>query len=123
MAVQRMPEAGAGSDFLLVMTTCGDAARARTLAARLVEDRLAACVNMLNGVESVYRWKDDVERGQEVLLVIKTSKNCFDAVERTIRAVSDYELPEVLAVPVIGGSGDYLNWLSASMLPAANDRE
>jgi periplasmic divalent cation tolerance protein len=120
MGVQTLSAAGAESEFLLVLTTCGQAEAARRLAARLVDERLAACVNIIAGVESVYRWQGEIERSPEVLLVIKTGRGCVDAVEQTIRAGSDYELPEILAVPVAGGSGDYLNWLSAALVTSGN---
>jgi periplasmic divalent cation tolerance protein len=100
-----------------VLTTCGASGQAHRLAERLVGERLAACVNIVPAVESVYRWQGEIERGTEVLVVIKTNTACLEAVESTIRATADYELPEVLAVPVAGGSQDYLNWLSAALTP------
>lgn len=119
MSVQRQPDAANADEFLLVLTTCGSDGQARALADSLVAAGLAACVNSIPGIESVYRWQGAVERGQEILLVIKTSRTCYDAVAAAIRAASDYELPEILAVPVAGGSGEYLNWLAAALMPPA----
>jgi periplasmic divalent cation tolerance protein len=103
------------SQTLLVLTTCGDAADAGTLAALLVEQRLAACVNAVERVTSTYRWEDRVQRDQETLLIIKTTAGRLAAVEQAIRAHSKYELPEVLAIPVAGGSGAYLDWIRESV--------
>jgi periplasmic divalent cation tolerance protein len=103
------------SQTLLVLTTCGDAADAGTLATLLVERRLAACVNAVEQVTSTYRWQDRVQRDQETLLVIKTTVARFPAVEEAIRAHSRYELPEVLAVPIASGSAHYLDWIRESV--------
>ncbi len=99
----------------MVLTTCADAEEARALAAALVEQRLAACVSSLDGVMSTYRWQDRLERDQESLLVIKTTEARYEAVEQLIRERSSYELPEVLAVPVLEGSSAYLSWLGAAV--------
>jgi periplasmic divalent cation tolerance protein len=104
-----------GSQTLLVLTTCGDAAEAETLAALLVEQRLAACVNAVGEVTSTYRWQGRVQRDQETLLVIKTTAARFAAVEQAIRANSKYEMPEVLAIPVADGSSAYLDWIRESV--------
>jgi periplasmic divalent cation tolerance protein len=100
---------------LLVLTTCASADEAERLADSLVEQRLAACVNTLGRVQSTYRWQGRVEREQESLLVIKTTEARLPEVERIIRERSSYEVPEVLAVPVQGGSAAYLGWLADSV--------
>ena len=100
---------------LLVLTTCASADAAERLASSLVEERLAACVNTLERVRSTYRWQGRVERDQESLLVIKTTEARLPEVEAAIRARSSYELPEVLAIPVHGGSAAYLGWLADSV--------
>lgn len=100
---------------LLVLTTCASEDEAATLAASLVEQRLAACVNTLGRVQSTYRWQGGVEREQESLLVIKTTETRLAAVEQAIRDRSSYEVPEVLAIPVHGGSAAYLDWLADSV--------
>ncbi|HEY5569117.1 MAG TPA: divalent-cation tolerance protein CutA [Gammaproteobacteria bacterium] len=101
------------ADPLLVMTTCADAVQARELATALVAQRLAACVNSLPHVSSTYRWDGKIERSEECLLLIKTTRDRFAALEREIKARSRYELPEVLAVRVDGGSAEYLSWVEA----------
>ena len=104
------------SQTLLVLTTCGNAEEARSLAVLLIEQRLAACVNALDKVTSTYRWQDRVQQDQETLLVIKTTAARYAAVEQAIRAHSKYELPEVLAIPVAAGSSAYLDWIGESVV-------
>jgi periplasmic divalent cation tolerance protein len=102
-----------GSDpFLLVFTTCGGAADADRIASSVVERRLAACVNTLNGVTSTYRWQGRVVREQEIMLLIKTTAARYPALEEALRALSGYELPEVVAVRVDAGLPGYLAWLA-----------
>lgn len=97
---------------LLVLTNLADMVSARLLAHALVEQRLAACVNMLPVVHSVYRWNDVVEEAAEVTLLIKTTTARYDELEQAIRALHPYELPEVIAVPVSAGSLAYLAWIA-----------
>lgn len=98
--------------FQLVFTTCPDSAVAERIGQTLVAERLAACVNLLPPMRSVYRWKGRVETASEHLLIVKIRATDYDAVERRIRALHPYELPEVIAVPVVGGSAAYLAWLN-----------
>ena len=102
-------------DALLVLTTCGNDEDAKALAHVLVEQRLAACVNAVGRVASIYRWKGEVQQDQETLLIIKTTVARFAALETAIRANSKYELPEVVALSLHGGSSDYLTWLRESV--------
>lgn len=102
------------TDARLVLTTCGDRARAETLARVLVEERLAACVNLLPGVRSIYRWEGALEQTDEVLLVIKTTRAAYPALAARVTALHDYEVPELLAVDVAEGSAAYLGWLGES---------
>jgi periplasmic divalent cation tolerance protein len=82
------------------------------LASLLVEKRLAACVNIAPGIESVYRWKDAIERAEEVLLLIKTSRELFEKVKQALATAHSYEVPEIVALPIVDGSESYLSWLS-----------
>jgi periplasmic divalent cation tolerance protein len=100
---------------LVVFTTCATPEAAKRLAAELVEQRLAACVNTLSNVSSTYRWEGAVQQEQESLLVIKTTEERFAALEQLIRERSGYELPEVLAIAVHAGSARYLDWLRAAV--------
>ena len=101
---------------LLVYCTCPDDATAGRLALALVERRLAACVTR-TPVQSVYRWQDAVEQAKEVQLVIKTTRAAWPALERTLRALHPYELPEILAVEAAAGLAGYLDWIGASVAP------
>jgi periplasmic divalent cation tolerance protein len=108
------------TDKIVVFNTCGSADEAERLARSLVERRLAACVNVVAPVTSFYRWDGAVTRGEEWLLVIKSSRPLFDALRDAIEAAHTYELPELIALPVIEGSGNYLAWLDRELQPPAN---
>lgn len=96
---------------LVVLSTCPDAATAERIADALVSERLAACVNRIAGVVSTYRWKGEVQRDNEQLLIIKTTRERFDALRARIVALHPYELPEVIAVDVAAGLDRYLMWI------------
>ena len=97
---------------LLVLTSLADEAGAQRLARALVERRLAACVNMLPAVRSVYRWNDAIEEAAEVTLLIKTTTARYAELEQAILALHPYELPEVIALPVSAGLPGYLGWIA-----------
>ena len=96
---------------LLVHCTCPDRKSADRLAKRLVERRLAACVSILPGIVSTYTWQDVVEQSDELLLLIKSDQRNYPALERCIAEHHPYELPEILAVPVVQGLPAYLHWI------------
>ena len=98
---------------LACFCTWPDAASAERLAGALVGERLAACVQVLPGVRSVYRWQGAVERADEVLLLVKTTRERLDALAARVRALHPYELPELVAVEAAGGLPDYLAWVAA----------
>lgn len=104
-------------NVLLVMTTLPDAPTAERIAAELVTARLAACVNVLAPVRSVYRWKGAVETADEVPLLIKTTRERYSAVEAALRAAHPYELPEIVALPVAAGLAPYLAWVAGETQP------
>ena len=106
--------------FHLALTTAGSDEQAETLARALVERKLAACVNILHGVCSIYRWKGDVARDQEKLLLIKTARRLLPRVQETIHEIHTYEVPEILALPIEDGDPDYLSWL-ADCLKSADE--
>ena len=97
---------------LICFCTCPDTDTAERLAEALVEERLAACVNILPGLRSVYRWQAEVERADETLLLIKTVRERFDALSARIKALHPHELPEVLAVEAAAGLPAYLHWVA-----------
>ena len=100
------------SDAIVVFMTAPNGEEATRLAEMLVGAHLAACVQILPEMESVYRWQGKVERQAEVLLLAKTTKQKFEDLEREVRALHSYETPEIIAVPVILGSAPYLEWLN-----------
>jgi len=99
------------SEAIVVFMTAGSADEARRIAQQLVESRLAACVQILPQIESFYRWKDEVQREKEVLMVAKTTADRFAALEKSVRAIHSYETPEIVAVPVAAISDPYQRWL------------
>ena len=102
---------------LVVLNTCPDLATAERIATTLVEERLAACVNRVTGVASTYRWQGEVQHGNEILLLIKTTGERFDAVRERIVALHPYELPEIVAVDVARGLPAYLDWIARETQP------
>jgi periplasmic divalent cation tolerance protein len=103
------------TDKIAVLSTCESEEQARAIARALVEARLAACVNIVPGMHSVYRWKDAVEEAAELLLIIKTSRAMLPRVQAALQRLHTYEVPELVALPIVDGSESYLNWLSASL--------
>ncbi len=100
-----------GGQTLLILTNLPDQASAQALATTLVSARLAACVNMLGPCRSVYRWQGAIESAQEVPLLIKTTAERYAELEAAIRAAHPYELPEIIAVPIVLGLPGYLDWV------------
>jgi len=98
-------------DYLLVLTTFPDQGQAEALAARLVRERLAACVNILPRMVSFYEWEGRLERGEEHLIVAKTRGARYPALEAALREAHPYELPEIIAAPITQGLTEYLGWI------------
>jgi periplasmic divalent cation tolerance protein len=101
------------TEALVVLCTCGDEPEALRIANALIEDRAAACVNILPGVQSVYRWQEKIETAREILLIVKTTQERFSAVERKIVELHSYDIPEIIALPVTDGLKKYLTWLNS----------
>jgi periplasmic divalent cation tolerance protein len=97
--------------FIQVTTTTDKREDAERIARSLVERRLAGCVQILGPVTSIYRWKGKIETAGEWLCLIKSREDLYGAIEAAIRSLHPYETPEIIAVPVTAGSGDYLDWL------------
>ena len=97
---------------MLATTTAPDLETAQRIARRLVEDRLAACVQIIQGIRSVYRWQGRVQEEPEVLLLVKTSETQIPRIEDLLHQIHPYELPELAGVPITGGSASYLRWLA-----------
>lgn len=105
------------TEAIVVLMTAANVAEAARLAELLVGAQLAACVQILPPIDSVYRWKGTIQHQTEVLLIAKTARAKFEEVEREVRALHSYEMPEIIALPITAGSGPYLKWLSASLDP------
>ena len=102
---------GTANEIQIVFCTVPDSDSGHRIAAQLVEYGLAACVNLIPGIESVYRWKGKLEKESEVLLMIKSRSADYTDVEATISALHPYELPEIIAVPLNNGLAEYLEWV------------
>jgi periplasmic divalent cation tolerance protein len=99
------------TDKIVVFSNCGSAEEAVRVARALVDERLAACVNIIPAVQSIYRWQGAIEEATEWTLLIKTRRALFDRLRSAILRAHSYELPEVIAMPVVDGHGDYLAWI------------
>ena len=104
------------TDKVLILTTAGSETEAQKIAKQLVERRLAACVNIVPRIQSVYRWQGKVEAAEEFLLLIKTTNARSTAVQRAIRELHSYELPECVVISLEGGSAEYLEWIAKSVV-------
>jgi periplasmic divalent cation tolerance protein len=103
------------TDKIVVLCTCGNETEADALARSLVDARLAACVNILPRIRSVYRWNGAVESAEEWLLIIKTARGLFAAVQSTVGKLHSYEIPELLAIPLVDGAPNYLAWMESCL--------
>jgi periplasmic divalent cation tolerance protein len=106
------------TDKRIVLTTAGSEEEARKIAHHLVENHLAACVNILPQISSVYWWQGNVEEAAEWLLIIKTTAAAFDKLRQTIAELHSYDLPECVALAIEDGSPEYLKWIGESVSPA-----
>lgn len=104
----------------LVLCTCPDQDSAQSIAENLIDQRLAACVNILPGIKSIYSWQGKRESAQEHLLIIKSTKNVYETLEKAIIKLHPYELPEVITVNIETGNESYLNWISDCISKNAN---
>ena len=103
------------TDKIVVLSTCASEQEAEKLARSLVEQHLAACVNVVAGVRSYYRWQGAIESASECLLLIKSSRERLEALRAALEREHSYEVPEVIVLPVVDGAANYLNWLQASL--------
>lgn len=98
-------------DFIVVLVTAPDEDGAAKMAETLVEERFAACVNIIRDIRSIYSWEGKIEDDREVLMVIKTKKDLFEPLKKRIQEMHPYSVPEIIALPILAGSPDYLRWL------------
>jgi periplasmic divalent cation tolerance protein len=100
------------TDKIVVLSTCASPEEAEKIARALVEKKLAACVNILPAVRSIYRWKNAIEDDQETLLLIKSSRALFNELRSEIERLHSYEVPEAIAIPIVDGLDRYLEWMA-----------
>jgi periplasmic divalent cation tolerance protein len=99
------------SEPIVVLVTCGSEEEVLKIARSLVEEHLAACVNLISPVRSIYRWKGKIWDEKEWLLVIKTQKQRFEELEKKVKSLHSYSVPEIISLPIVEGAESYLNWL------------
>ncbi|RLE69516.1 MAG: divalent-cation tolerance protein CutA [Thermoprotei archaeon] len=97
--------------YIQVFTTIDSKVRAETLAKTLLEKRIAGCIQIIGPITSIYWWNNKIEREKEWILLIKSREKNYKEIERTIKEIHPYQIPEIIAVPIISGSRNYLNWL------------
>ncbi len=102
------------NQFILILSTIHSQKAAEKIATTLVREKLAACVNITSKIRSVYPWKGKLCRDDEVLMILKTRKSLYKKLEKRIRSLHPYEVPEIIALPIARGSRDYLKWLDES---------
>ncbi|HRY29892.1 MAG TPA: divalent-cation tolerance protein CutA [Elusimicrobiota bacterium] len=103
--------------FIVVLITASSSAESARLSKALVKERLAACVNIVPGLRSVYRWKGRIESSAERLLIAKTRRSKLPQLIRRVRQLHSYSVPEIIALPMLAGHADYLRWIAASLVP------
>lgn len=103
------------TDKIVVLSACGSVEEAQRIARALLEKRLAACVNVVPGVRSVYRWKDAIQEEEEVLLFIKTSGALLEELKGEIERLHSYQVPEVVALSIVDGAERYLSWMNGEL--------
>jgi periplasmic divalent cation tolerance protein len=111
------------AEVVLVLSTFGSAEEARQAGRTVVEERLAACANLVPGVESIYRWEGEVQASVEVLVVFKTTAARYEELEARLRALHSYEVPEIVSFPLSAGFEPYLQWVTESCGPASGEGE
>jgi periplasmic divalent cation tolerance protein len=111
------------TDKVIVLSTCGNATEAEKLARHLIDHRLAACVNVVPGLLSYYRWQGQVENDTELLLLIKTARGLVGEVHSVLQKLHSYELPELVVIPIVDGSRDYLDWLEGELVQEEHEEE
>ena len=98
-------------ECIIVFVTCKDADQAEKISSKLLEEHLAACVNIIDHVKSFFHWEGKIDNAEEVMMVIKTRRDLFDAVKHAVKELHSYKVPEIVAVPIVEGDDDYLNWV------------
>lgn len=114
-AISSLKSNNMSENYILVLCTCPSEDNANHLAHILVESGVAACCNIVPGLQSVFRWQHEIESSEEALLLIKSTGQAFSQLEHTLKAHHPYELPEIIAVPIVAGSPEYLGWINENV--------
>lgn len=99
--------------YIVVLITASSKEEAEKISKSLLEERLCACINIVDRIDSLFWWKDKLERASESLLIVKTKKSLIPKLVKRIKSLHSYEVPEIIALPIIAGNKDYLDWLNA----------
>jgi periplasmic divalent cation tolerance protein len=105
------------TDKVVIMVTASSRRESRKIARRLIEEKLAACVNISQPIQSVYRWEGKIQQSKEFLMFIKTNRDLFPQIKTEIGLIHSYHTPEIICLPIIDGSPNYLQWVSDSVRP------
>jgi len=99
---------------IIVLVTAKNSREASRIAAKLVEGKLIACANVIKGVHSIFRWQGKIDKANETLLILKSKKSCLPKIVKMIKKYHSYDVPEIIALPITGGSRNYLNWIKSN---------
>lgn len=100
---------------IVIFVTTKDSSEAQAIARALVDQKLVACANIVSGVKSLFWWQGKVDEASEVLLILKTKRSLFKRIEKTVKSLHSYDVPEIIALPIVAGSQEYLKWLNDSV--------
>lgn len=101
--------------YIVILITTKDKKEAEKIAQGLLKDKLIACANIITGVQSLFWWQGKIDKAQEVLMILKTKKNLFKKVSAKVKSLHSYQTPEIIALPIVAGSEDYLKWIDSSV--------
>jgi periplasmic divalent cation tolerance protein len=103
------------SDYVVILVTAPDAKQAAAIASKLLNGKLVACANVVPGISSTFWWEGEIDSADEVLVIMKTRAGLLDAVIGAVREVHSYDVPEIIALPIVGGNADYLKWIDEAV--------
>jgi len=99
---------------IVILITAKNVREANRIANKLVEEKLIACANVIKGVHSIFRWQGKIDKANETLLILKSKKSCFPKIVKMVKKYHSYDVPEIIALPIIDGSKDYMNWIKSN---------
>lgn len=103
------------SRYIVVFVTCASNKEATKIAKNLLDEKLIACANIIEGVKSLFWWKGKVDKATEALIIVKTVRKNFEKIQKRIKELHSYEVPEIVALPIVAGEGGYLKWITESI--------